>query len=279
MADLPAGVDPGDLARSDPDRPRPSGHGAAPFLGFRVERALAPADLTATRGPGPRRRGGPRRDPRAPQRPGPRPVRDGGGRPVPRRRRPPRASLRPARPRVRPVLWEVDRPGHPRRAGEVSRAPLGRVGPDATTPIRERRAPGTGCGHPRPRARGRTARRGAVRRPLALEAFRALAAADDSAPGPGTGCPRRGRAVCHSWPPRSWTAKPRSVVCRLIEGHDRAVRMCEIAGPARRAIRRGSRPRCRGSSTSKERCAEARHAAGCGRPVARVASGHGRGDA
>ncbi|HMJ74438.1 MAG TPA: DNA primase [Iamia sp.] len=41
VADLPAGLDPGDLARSDPDRLRAAVEKPTPFLGFRVERALA----------------------------------------------------------------------------------------------------------------------------------------------------------------------------------------------------------------------------------------------
>jgi DNA primase len=41
VADLPAGLDPGDLARSDPDRLRAAIEKPIPFLGFRVERALA----------------------------------------------------------------------------------------------------------------------------------------------------------------------------------------------------------------------------------------------
>jgi DNA primase len=41
VADLPAGEDPGDLSRSDPDRLRAAITGRKPFLGFRVGRALA----------------------------------------------------------------------------------------------------------------------------------------------------------------------------------------------------------------------------------------------
>ena len=41
VADLPAGLDPGDLARDDPDRLRAAVADPLPFLGFRVERALA----------------------------------------------------------------------------------------------------------------------------------------------------------------------------------------------------------------------------------------------
>ncbi|WCO65295.1 DNA primase [Iamia majanohamensis] len=41
VADLPAGEDPGDLARSDPDRLRAAVEDPTPFLGFRVGRALA----------------------------------------------------------------------------------------------------------------------------------------------------------------------------------------------------------------------------------------------
>ncbi len=40
VADLPAGVDPGELAQTDPDRLRAAVEGAVPFLGFRVHRVL-----------------------------------------------------------------------------------------------------------------------------------------------------------------------------------------------------------------------------------------------
>ncbi|MGH1490088.1 MAG: DNA primase [Acidimicrobiales bacterium] len=44
VADLPQGVDPGDLAQEDPERLVASVTGARPFLEFRVERALAAGD-------------------------------------------------------------------------------------------------------------------------------------------------------------------------------------------------------------------------------------------
>lgn len=50
VADLPEGGDPADLARSDPDRLRAAVADATPFLGFRVERILAAADLTTPEG-------------------------------------------------------------------------------------------------------------------------------------------------------------------------------------------------------------------------------------
>ncbi|MDA3040326.1 MAG: DNA primase [Actinomycetota bacterium] len=50
VADLPDGVDPGDLARSDPERLRLAVAGARPFLAFRVHRALAGGDLTSAEG-------------------------------------------------------------------------------------------------------------------------------------------------------------------------------------------------------------------------------------
>ena len=46
VADLPAGQDPGDLARSDPDRLQRAVSEAVPLLQFRVDRALVGADLT-----------------------------------------------------------------------------------------------------------------------------------------------------------------------------------------------------------------------------------------
>jgi len=50
VADLPPGSDPGELARTDPDRLRAAIGGAKPFLGFRVDRVLAGADLTTPEG-------------------------------------------------------------------------------------------------------------------------------------------------------------------------------------------------------------------------------------
>lgn len=50
VADLPPGSDPGDLGSSDPDRLRAGVEGARPFLGFRIDRALASADLRSAEG-------------------------------------------------------------------------------------------------------------------------------------------------------------------------------------------------------------------------------------
>lgn len=50
VAALPAGSDPGDLARRDPDALRTAVAGAQPFLRFRVERVLADADLASAEG-------------------------------------------------------------------------------------------------------------------------------------------------------------------------------------------------------------------------------------
>lgn len=50
VADLPAGEDPGDLARSDPDRLRAAVEAPTPFLGFRVQRALAGGRLDTPEG-------------------------------------------------------------------------------------------------------------------------------------------------------------------------------------------------------------------------------------
>jgi DNA primase len=50
VAALPAGSDPGDLARRDPDALRAAISGAQPFLRFRVERVLAAAELTTAEG-------------------------------------------------------------------------------------------------------------------------------------------------------------------------------------------------------------------------------------
>jgi DNA primase len=50
VADLPAGVDPGDLAQRDPARLRASVDDAKPFLQFRIDRVLAAAKLGAPEG-------------------------------------------------------------------------------------------------------------------------------------------------------------------------------------------------------------------------------------
>ena len=50
VAVLPAGVDPDDLARSDPDALRDAVASAMPFLGFRVERALAAGSMSSPEG-------------------------------------------------------------------------------------------------------------------------------------------------------------------------------------------------------------------------------------
>ncbi|MFN0089697.1 MAG: DNA primase [Acidimicrobiales bacterium] len=50
VAVLPDGVDPGDLARRDPAALAAAVSGAQPFLGFRVERALAAADVASPEG-------------------------------------------------------------------------------------------------------------------------------------------------------------------------------------------------------------------------------------
>ncbi len=50
VADLPAGVDPGDLAQSDPERLVKAVAAARPFLEFRVERELDRSDLSTAEG-------------------------------------------------------------------------------------------------------------------------------------------------------------------------------------------------------------------------------------
>jgi DNA primase len=50
VADLPDGVDPADLASTDPERLAASVESAVPFLKFRVDRVLAGADLTTAEG-------------------------------------------------------------------------------------------------------------------------------------------------------------------------------------------------------------------------------------
>ena len=50
VAALPPGADPGDVARQDPAALRAAVEGALPFMGFRVERVLAAADLSSPEG-------------------------------------------------------------------------------------------------------------------------------------------------------------------------------------------------------------------------------------
>lgn len=50
VATLPAGADPADMARSDPDALRAAIDSAQPYLGFRVERVLGAADLRSVEG-------------------------------------------------------------------------------------------------------------------------------------------------------------------------------------------------------------------------------------
>jgi DNA primase len=50
VAALPAGIDPADLGRRDPDALQASITGARPFLGFRLERVLSGADLSRPEG-------------------------------------------------------------------------------------------------------------------------------------------------------------------------------------------------------------------------------------
>ena len=50
VADLPPGVDPADLARDDPKELQRAVEDAAPFLGFRLERALSEGDLSSVEG-------------------------------------------------------------------------------------------------------------------------------------------------------------------------------------------------------------------------------------
>ncbi len=52
VAALPAGADPADLARSDPERLKQAIEKATPFLGFRVERILSAANLRTPEGRG-----------------------------------------------------------------------------------------------------------------------------------------------------------------------------------------------------------------------------------
>ncbi|MCP5028009.1 MAG: DNA primase [Actinomycetia bacterium] len=50
VCELPAGVDPGDLAQSDPDALAAAAEAARPFLGFRVDRALDAGDYRSPEG-------------------------------------------------------------------------------------------------------------------------------------------------------------------------------------------------------------------------------------
>ena len=70
VANLPAGSDPGDLARTDPEALARAVAEARPFLQFRVDRILSGRRPDHSRGPGPGRRGRPGRGGRASRRPG-----------------------------------------------------------------------------------------------------------------------------------------------------------------------------------------------------------------
>ncbi len=85
VAALPAGSDPGELARTDPDGLRAAIEGAKPFLQFRVERILDAAELGTPEGRARAADYGAGRGGRASRQPGAGPVPDAGGRAVPPR--------------------------------------------------------------------------------------------------------------------------------------------------------------------------------------------------
>ena len=76
VADLPAGKDPADVWRDDPAALLRALERATPFLQFRLDRVLAAADVATLEGHAQSLRGRCRHRCPAPERPGPRPVRD-----------------------------------------------------------------------------------------------------------------------------------------------------------------------------------------------------------
>ena len=87
VADLPSGVDPADLAASDPQALLSAVDDAQPFLEFRVDRALASGDLSSPEGRARTAEAALDVIREHPERAGTRPVLDGRRRPLPHRRR------------------------------------------------------------------------------------------------------------------------------------------------------------------------------------------------
>ena len=154
VADLPAGRDPADVFRDDPQRLEAAVKGATPFLEFRIERLLRSEDLSSleARARIAQRRGGD--DRRAPERARARPVRH--------------EAVRPARHRCRPAA----------RGGDARQvAAAGRKGPSCPGPRRGVRGRSTRARrHPLRRARARAderaSRPGPVLRPDRAERLR-----------------------------------------------------------------------------------------------------------
>ena len=129
---LPPGTDPADLAQTDPERLRQAVAEAKPYLGFRLERLFAQADLRNPEGRARAAETAPGSDIRAPRLAGQGPVPDAGFRPLPpqpraaarfaprpatrakgRQRTPPHSAPRAKRPQLpRPEL-EALAPGRP----------------------------------------------------------------------------------------------------------------------------------------------------------------------
>ncbi|HTZ10732.1 MAG TPA: hypothetical protein VMB72_16795, partial [Acidimicrobiales bacterium] len=166
VAALPPGADPGDLGRDDPEALRTAVASARPFLGFRVDRVLAAADLRSAEG---RAKAAERAVAVVAEHPNEL-VRDQYLMQVADRCR-----LEPGA--VRALADRLSRVGAPAAVAQaVSRG--GESGPRGATPGNGRRpGPATGAGTPRP---GLEALRLAVHRPqLVADRLEAVLFADD----------------------------------------------------------------------------------------------------
>ena len=243
----PPGVDPADLAGTDPERAGRGGRGRRAVPQVPRRPGAGRRRPRHRRGPGQGRRGRARRDPRAPERARARPVPDGGGRPLPRRAR--AAARRCCR----------DRPAHAgattastgrdrRRAARAAR-------PHAVERARRPRARGApprrarlGVGRALDPLRG--ALRGATSTPLAFRALmahptvpEAIEAAD---PGVADLLARLAAEEVDS--------EPFDAVVRLLTERARH----EVTGARRRGSAAEPRPRSESSSGSRSASTELR---------------------
>ena len=245
VAALPAGPGP---RRPGPVRSRarcaPRSTEPMPFLGFRVDRVLAAGRPRHARGPGPRRRGRAGGHRRAPRRARARPVRDGGRRPLPARRRP-AAGGRCA-------------PGRG-AAGRAERRP----GPQRRRPRVERRP------HAAPRGRPDRRRRGA-------------ATCSTTCCSPTTATPRRFRALrdadgdLHAALAAADPTSAELLAAAGGRGHRRRRRATSVArarcGDAvERTLRR---PAARGAEAGRPRAATPMRSRGCRRSARRCGDEH-----
>ena len=153
VADLPAGRDPADVWHDDPAELLRAVERAAPFLEFRLDRVLAAADVATLEGRARAAETAAAIVARAPERPGPRPVRHEARRGARHQRRPAARDGGAATARARHVDG--------RTQASVWRRPAHRRTRSARRPARARRAV---VGGARTGARRRLARRPALRR-------------------------------------------------------------------------------------------------------------------